>query len=445
MPYLAPSDSPPKHCGANTDPLQPPQETPSLTKRPGACINFDDLEKMDSARIPAVIVNNDVVTSAMAARLAASMLGHVLFLKNQVPFPVSQLSRMPGGNTTTRAGKLRAELLTSMDTLSSHLITTFTALSTAYALRGCKSTFSPAELRRRSAVSRTRTTYLSILVGPSMGAARARVVFGVDGLEVKHWGLRVDQEDETEASDEEDEEDEEQNSEGDASDEEEELSGEEGPQDSDSDSESEEESDVPTPDSPPPSPSPPSSPVPANQSKPPSPLGTKVITVCAKQPHAVPSPSISFEDEQQALRVAERNLARTLANSSACDNDEGMDMASEMAPTQTHILLRAPRRFSHPAWIPRQNMNGPLDVMIDEFRADSNLPPINQTSGRARPNAGKKNTKSKNRVEGVWIKSRKEISEEDSLESSTLSADMDEMDEMIWWSWDGKIMGFADW
>ncbi len=163
-----------------------------------------------------------------------------------------------------------------------------------------------------------------------MGAARARVVFGVDGLEVKHWGLRVDQEDETEASDEEDEEDEEQDSEGDASDEEEELSGEEGPQDSDSDSESEEESDVPTPDFPLQSPSPPSSPVPANQSKPPSPLGTKVITVCAKQPHAVPSPSISFEDEQQALRVAERNLARTLANSSACDDDEGMDMASEM-------------------------------------------------------------------------------------------------------------------
>ncbi|KAJ8697609.1 hypothetical protein PTI98_004395 [Pleurotus ostreatus] len=411
MPYLAPSVSPPKsHCTA-PEILQPMQETLSLNKQRGTCINFDDLEKMDNARIPAVYVNNDVVTSAMAARLATSMLGHVLFLKNQVPFPVSQLSRMPGGNTTTRAGKLRAELLTSMDTLSSHLITTFTALSTAYALRGCKSTFSPTDTQRHILAGRTSTTYLSILVGPSIGAARARVVFGVDGLEVRHWGLRVDQEDEAEESEEEDAEDAEQGSEGDASEEGEELSDEEGPQgsDSDSDSDSVEESDVPTPDLPPRSPSPPSSLVPTNGLKPPSPLSTKVITICAKRPHAVPSPSISFEDEQQAFRIAERNLARTLANSSACDNDGGMDMASEMAPTQTHILLRAPRRFSHPAWIPRQNMSGSLDVMVDEFRADSNLPPISQSPERSHSNANKKTLKSKSRVEGVWIKARKDV------------------------------------
>ena len=84
-------------------------------------------------------------------------------------------------------------------------------------------------------------------------------------------------------------------------------------------------------------------------------------------------------------------------------------------------------------------------MIIDEFRADSNLPPINQPSERARSNAGKKNTKSKNRVEGVWIKSRKEVDEGNGLESSTLSTEIDEMDEMIWWSWDGKIVGFADW
>ncbi|KAF9498303.1 hypothetical protein BDN71DRAFT_1443635 [Pleurotus eryngii] len=443
MPYLAPSESPPKsHCTAPGI-LQPMQETLSLKKQRGTCINFDDLEKIDNARIPAVYVNNDVVTSAMAARLAASMLGHVLFLKNQVPFPVSQLSRMPGGNTTTRAGKLRAELLTSIDTLSSHLITTFTALSTAYALRGCKSTFSPTDIQRHSLAGRTSTTYLSILIGPSIGAARAKVVFGVDGLEVRHWGLRVDQEDEAEESEEEDEE---QDSEGDVS-EEEELSDEEEPQgsDSDSDSDSVEESDVTTPDLPRRSPSPPSSLVPTIGLKPPSPLSTKVITIHAKRPHAVASPSISFEDEQQALRVAECNLARTLANSSACDDDGGMDMASEMAPTQTHILLRAPRRFSHPAWIPRQNMSRSLDVMVDEFRADSNLPPVSQSSERSHPNASKKNLKSKSRVEGVWIKARKEVDGGDGPESPTSSADVDEMDEMVWWSWDGKIVGFADW
>lgn len=90
-------------------------------------------------------------------------------------------------------------------------------------------------------------------------------------------------------------------------------------------------------------------------------------------------------------------------------------------------------------------MNGSLDVMVDEFRVDSNLPPISQPSERARSNAGKRNPKSKNRVEGVWIKSRKEVDEADGSESSTLFVDVDEMDEMIWWSWDGKIVGFADW
>lgn len=84
MPYLVPSESPPNsHCTA-PGPLQPLQETLSLHKQRGACINFDDLEK-NNTRIPTVYVNNDVVTSAMAARLATSMLGHVLFLKNQVP------------------------------------------------------------------------------------------------------------------------------------------------------------------------------------------------------------------------------------------------------------------------------------------------------------------------------------------------------------------------
>jgi len=48
-----------------------------------------------------VNVNQDVITDVMAAHLATSLLGHVLFLKNQVPFPVTQLARIPGGNVCT--------------------------------------------------------------------------------------------------------------------------------------------------------------------------------------------------------------------------------------------------------------------------------------------------------------------------------------------------------
>lgn len=90
-------------------------------------------------------------------------------------------------------------------------------------------------------------------------------------------------------------------------------------------------------------------------------------------------------------------------------------------------------------------MSGSLDVMVDEFRADSNLPPISQSPERSHSNASKKNLKSKSRVEGVWIKARKDVDGGDGPESLTSPADVDEMDEMIWWSWDGKIVGFADW
>ena len=35
-------------------------------------------------------------------------------------------------------------------------------------------------------------TYLAIVLGPSVSSAKARVMFAVDGLEVKVWGVRDD-------------------------------------------------------------------------------------------------------------------------------------------------------------------------------------------------------------------------------------------------------------
>jgi hypothetical protein len=37
---------------------------------------------------------------------------------------------------------------------------------------------------------RTARAYLAIVLGPSVGAARAKVMFAIDGLEVKVWGKR---------------------------------------------------------------------------------------------------------------------------------------------------------------------------------------------------------------------------------------------------------------
>jgi len=44
------------------------------------------------------------------------------------------------------------------------------------------------------------------------------------------------------------------------------------------------------------------------------------------------------------------------------------------------------------------------------------------------------------KVEGVWVGCRGGATEE--LGSETVRC---EEDEMIWWSWDGKLVGFSDW
>lgn len=48
----------------------------------------------------------------------------------------------------------------------------------------------------------------------------------------------------------------------------------------------------------------------------------------------------------------------------------------------------------------------------------------------------------KKRVEGVWVTARNGLGEpEHRVETPPVHED----DEMIWWSWDGKLVGFADW
>ncbi|KAJ7499710.1 hypothetical protein FB451DRAFT_1015732 [Mycena latifolia] len=338
------------------------------------------------SRIP---LHVETISAELASELASTLIGHVLFLKNQVPFPVMQLYRIPNAKSNPRALKLRTELLASFDTLSSHLNTTFSALSTAFALNSAAQPTKP-----------TRRAYLAILVGPSIGSAKTRVMFAVDGLVAKVWGERDDvPEDDSDSSedgeDEDGDDDEEQGSE---------------PSDTDSSADSDEDASSPPP-SRSSSPSPCTSPSPVPQ--PPSPLhGTEPV-----------SPQIQT---QQTLRAATRLLSHTLATAEH-------SMSAELAPSQTHILVRAPRRFTHPAWIPRQTVSATLDGALREFReesGDASLDPARaQDKGKPRPKSRK--------VEGVWV-----TCENPGVEFSDEAA---EDDEMIWWSWDGKIVGFADW
>ncbi|KAK0448186.1 hypothetical protein EV421DRAFT_116223 [Armillaria borealis] len=334
---------------------------------------------VEESKIPSVQLEMDSITDTLAASMACSLLGHVLFLKNQVPLPVPQLARiMITGKANARATKLRSELLDSFDTLLSHLGTTFTALSTAFARSF------PQE--GRSKTMRTSRAYLAILVGPSIGSAKSKVMLAVDGLEAKVWGqrddIRLEDESGSSESDVDDEEDD--------SDEEGEISdGEEGPSDSDEsdvDDESETESDDDDDD----------------------------------DETSLPPPLSTFAEEQRILRTADRLLSRALVSADC----EGNGLASEISPTQTHILIRAPRRFIHPAWIPRQNITASMDNFLEQFLG---------AAGH-----GPKTNKKKTKIEGLWVACQKP--------STDLGKDVrDEEDEMIWWSWDGKLVGFAGW
>ena len=170
--------------------------------------------------VPTVVLDTQTISHTMAAALSLTLLGHMLYLKSQVPLyvplaspsaynpltlcsvfsPVAQLTRMPGGRSNPKAAKKRDELLATFDLLTSHLHTTFIALSTVYArCKLAKAKPAPAvedeNARPQSQTTdeaRTAAAHLMFVMGPSPNAARARILLTIDGLEVKVWGARVD-------------------------------------------------------------------------------------------------------------------------------------------------------------------------------------------------------------------------------------------------------------
>ncbi|KAH0839384.1 hypothetical protein J3R83DRAFT_82 [Lanmaoa asiatica] len=378
-----------------------------------------------ASTVPTVVLDTDVVSDNMAARLCISFLGHVLFLKNQVPFPIVQLARMPTSDSTTRASKKRHELLNSFDTLASHLYTTFIALSTALALRGSPER---AEARTEATLSHPRKhgvarAFFAVALGPTVGTAKSRVFVGIDGLETKVWGLRDDNipdkairmRDVSEGDDgdavesvyDTDDEVEDEQSEGDTS----------GCSSEDEDASVSDDN---------------ASPPLSRSPSPSSTLSSDSDSVPSTSPLNVPSKSPLLRTEDpETVRAAERLLSRTLA--SACAEDDGQGLASEMAPTQIHVLLRAPRRFDHPSWIPRQNLCTSLDSYLADFLVESGQRPAScDTTTKKRTKVSK--------VQGLWVKSRGNSAQIEGSEE-----ELAEEDELIWWSWEGKLVGFADW
>ncbi|EKM58966.1 uncharacterized protein PHACADRAFT_181001 [Phanerochaete carnosa HHB-10118-sp] len=538
-------------------------EQPSKSGPPKPAVKDTPNEEQATLTVPAVKLEYDEISSAMAARLATSVLCHVLFLKSQIPFPIVQLSRMPSSQAGTRAGKKREELINAVDTLSSHLQTTFITLSAALAQRQKRLRYQDFAGKDPSA-GRVCVAYV---LGPSVGAAKARVLFIVDGLERKQPVTHMVQNSVAETEDKQAEAAQfagecqpryftaDDSNSGSGSD----------TEDSASEACDEEYEDTATPPppsrSPSPSPSPnrspdahlktpppaeepsppikpfidedtcaspqtsskstlengspltlmrplssssplaekrtalPSShtlsenmsPLSSRQSKPSSPLTPKTVareaagpstlalsentpplarralgqrtfgtplSLSPAAPRSRPAlaavPAKSMDEEQQALRAADRLLSRTLAD--ACAEADG-GLSAELAPTQMHVLLRAPRGFMHPAWVPRQNLTRTLDTQLDAFLEDVVVPPSDAAEDPAvvvsrTPPKPKKYIRTGVKTEGVWVcpKDGPRLARSNPNEPvAGESAEVCEEEEMIWWAWDGKIAGFSEW
>lgn len=343
---------------------------------------------------------------------------------------------------------MKQDLITSFDTLASHLYTTFIALSTSLALRD---TAKPEHIVLVPAASSSRTgrVFMAIVLGPTIGTAKARVILGIDGFEVKMWGMAEDTVlDGTVERD---------SGESETDDDGSESGADTDKSDHVSSSESDSNDTQSTGSSPPPSRSP-------------SPSLSSSTSSSSDIPDR---PDNTRTPPQDPLRAAERLLSQTLASAWAEDTN-GQGLASEMgtsppflltshtpssltphahtAPTHTHILIRAPRRFTHPSWTQRQNISGAMDAALDAFLFESGEVVHSEGVDATTNSAGARTRKQKKgRVEGVWIRARGVNTLRDRQRGQDWDGDGDgngevaEEDEWIWWSWDGKLSGFADW
>ncbi len=225
-------------------------------------------------------------------------------------------------------------MITAFDELSSHLHTTFSALSNA--------------LAQNQTHGKTGTVYLALVLGPTIGAPKSRVVLVLEGLEVKIWGQREDVEEAqlSSASPHEGESDSDDCSSDGDSDDDAEASGDSDEDvgsdiaDADADVNAPKGRSSSPPASEPPSsrsPSPlsdvlsqPSSSAPASTTSRPLRLSLSSkspMSSSASQPYLAPKPARTHAEEQQILRAAERLLARTLVNANA---EGGGGMAVEL-------------------------------------------------------------------------------------------------------------------
>ncbi|KAG8891963.1 hypothetical protein FRC00_012870, partial [Tulasnella sp. 408] len=143
-------------------------------------------------------------------------------------------------------------------------------------------------------------------------------------------------------------------------------------------------------------------------------------------------PQPSTEDEKN-LRASVRTVSLALAS----NFDFGRD---DIPVTQMNVLLRAPRCFQHPSWLPKQALGRTLDPRVDEFFSGAGPATGGVRKGPPEEGVLVRCDPSSEGVEGL----PNAQSTKAAVEDEPQQADEGQHD-MIWWQWSaGVIRGFGD-
>lgn len=340
---------------SHATPESTPPTSPPISPSRAARLSAKTKAQLAVPVLPTAVIDGAAISPTMAARLTLCALGHVLFLKDQIPYPVGQLAKLAAridpSAAPSKSTKKLVELLDVYDVLACHLHTTFDALSRALAKNVTR--YPPPSRDASDTVYPNAQTHLILAVGQTIATSRSRVILELDGFEVKAYGCDVDPASTDDAA-------------------------------SDDESGSDDfyyEDELP-------------------------PLGAEEDVDDSSdeegdEDHQNEADALLAAQQEAAFVQAERMLSRTISGADA--------FCAEMAPTNTHVLLRAPRCFAHPEWVAQPRFQRVLDTHLAQ------------------------------RKEGVRVCCKA---------APTASPDLDveeddEDNEMIWWMWNGKLSGFV--
>lgn len=322
---------------------------------------LDEPQPTNEPILPTTVIEGETISPTLAARLAMCTLGHVLYLKDQIPHPINQLAKLASRPDTSmvRNYRRRTEFLDAIDLLWCHLHTTFDELSRSFAKNSIRYPQLSADFG--SQLRPNAQAQLLLALGPTVASARSRVIINLDDFEVKGYGQDAewtDDDDKTSV----------------VSDESEDVYYEDDlpPLVADGDVEATWSEDE------------------------------------ASDDENACSPPLSYNEGILASQDAVYDRAERALSRAITSNDI---FSTAMAPTNTFVLLRAPRCFNHPEWLPQPRFQKALDSHLARCK------------------------------EGVCVRCHVPRI---TIPESTADSHLDGEDhELMWWMWTGKLVGFT--